>query len=67
MACFECSLPLVTFLDPDVVIAPPDVKFAEYLHPLQVLDALCKVWEWCNVFAGNSIKGPIVDDISGFL
>ena len=64
---FECPLQLVTFFDPDVVIAPSDVEFAEYLHPLQVLDALCKVWEWCDVFAGNSVEGPIVDDVLGFL
>jgi len=67
VARFECPFPLVAFLDSDVVIAPSDVEFAEYFYPLQVLDTLCKVWEWCDVFAGNSVEGSIVNDVLGFL
>jgi len=65
--CFECAFPFVTFLDTDVIVALPDVKLAEDFHSLQVFNALCKVGEWSDIFAGDSIEGAVVDDISLFL
>jgi hypothetical protein len=40
----EGSFPLVTVMNPDIVISPLDVKLAEELHSLEVLDTFCKVW-----------------------
>jgi len=48
----------------DVVVAPPDVELAEYFHSLQVFNALCKVREWGDIFAGDSIERAVVDDVS---
>jgi len=48
----------------DVVVAPSDVELAEDFHSLQVFDALCKVWEWGDVFVGDSVEGVVVDDVS---
>jgi len=64
LLCLESAFPFITFLDTDVVVAPSDVEFAEYFHSLQVFNALCKVREWGDIFAGDSIEGAIVDDVS---
>ena len=54
-------------MDTDVVIAPPDVEFAEEFHSLEIFDALSKVREWCDVSLGDFIKGAVVNDVSHFL
>jgi hypothetical protein len=36
--CAECTLPLVFFLDSDVVISPPYIKFGEQGGILHIID-----------------------------
>jgi hypothetical protein len=56
---FKCCFLLIGFVDPDVVIPSLDIKFAEYLHSLQIFDALCKVGEWSDILSSDSIEGSI--------
>jgi hypothetical protein len=41
---FEGSFSLVTIANPNIVIAPSDVKLAEELHALEVFNIFSKVW-----------------------
>ena len=65
--CFECAFPLIGFMYSDVVIPPMHVKFTEYLHSLQVFDALYKVWEWGDIFASDGVEESIINNILHFI
>ena len=56
------SLPFVTFLDKNVVIPPPDIKFGEVLCLCQSIDYVCCQGEWIPICNGDFIKSAIVLD-----
>ena len=66
-ACFECAFPLIGFANSNIVVSPTHIEFTEYLHSLQVFNALCKVWEWGDIFLSDSIEGSIVNNVSHFI
>jgi cellulose synthase/poly-beta-1,6-N-acetylglucosamine synthase-like glycosyltransferase len=37
LVCAKGGLPLITFLDADIVLPPPDIEFGEVLHALEWL------------------------------
>jgi len=65
--CFESAFLLVALPDADIVVAPSNVKFTEYLHALEILDVLGQVGQWCYVFSGNHVQGLVVNDIALFI
>jgi len=65
--CFESAFPLVALPDADIVVAPSNIKFTEYLHALEILDALGQVGQWCYIFSGDCVQGLVVNDIALFV
>ena len=60
----ERSLPLVTSLDADVVVAPSDVQHGVDLRILQVIHELRNQWQWVPVLDRDLIQTTVVLDRS---
>ena len=45
----ESGFPLVSVFDLDIVISPPNVKFGEYLRPLEFINEIGNKWEEIGV------------------
>ncbi|KAG6875211.1 hypothetical protein C0993_010336 [Termitomyces sp. T159_Od127] len=58
----EGSLPLVSFLNAHIVVAPPDVQFGEVPHPPEVIDELGDEGERVAILHYHGIKDPVVLD-----
>ena len=56
----ESGLPLISFLHPDIVEAPPYVQLGEILCPSEFLYQLGDEWERVLVFHRDRIEGPVV-------
>ncbi len=56
----KCSLPLVNFLDVNIVEPPSDVEFGEVLHFSEFHNELWDEWEWVLVLHGHGIQGMVV-------
>ena len=50
MVGVECSLPFVTFLHADVVVALPEVKLGEETSILQLVDEFLDQGKWVMVY-----------------
>jgi hypothetical protein len=62
--CFKGCFPLVFITNSDVIVSPSYIEFAEELHPLEVFNAFCEVWEQGYIFADDGIEWSIVYDIA---
>ena len=51
---------MVSILDPDVVVAPADVKFGKKRASAQVVDELGNEWEGVVVANGPFVDGSVV-------
>src|SRR6266511_5025912 len=56
----KCSLPLVTFLDANIVEPPSNVNFGEVLHSSEFHNELPDEREWVLVLHGHGIQGTVV-------
>src|ERR1700742_3024371 len=57
--CTEGRFPLITILDPDVVISPPYIQFGEELCFGYLGNEVRDQWEWVCILDGESIQFPI--------
>ena len=60
----ECSLPLITFLNPDVVETPPDIQLGEEFGTSELRDQLRDEQNWITVFDCDRVQGLVVLDKS---
>ncbi|KAG6875721.1 hypothetical protein C0993_007798, partial [Termitomyces sp. T159_Od127] len=58
----EGSLPLISFLNAHVVVAPSNIQFGEVLHSLEVIDELGDEGERVAILHRYGIKDPVVLD-----
>jgi hypothetical protein len=56
----ESSFPFISFFDPDVVVAPSDVKFGVEGAAAQAVNEFWNEWKWVCVADGPLIDGSIV-------
>ncbi|KAG6872476.1 hypothetical protein C0993_002128, partial [Termitomyces sp. T159_Od127] len=56
------SLPLVSFLNVHIVVAPPDVQFGEVLRPPEVIDELGDEGERVAILHRHGVKDLVVLD-----
>ena len=57
---FEHCLPLIPLLDPNVIVAPADVKFSKNKCMDQICDCLLDVWQWAVILDSIFIQNAIV-------
>ncbi|KAI0310949.1 hypothetical protein OF83DRAFT_1069677, partial [Amylostereum chailletii] len=57
---FESSLPLVSFLDMDIIVSPADIHLREDLGTFEFVDKLGNEWEWVFILDGAFIQCSIV-------
>jgi hypothetical protein len=58
--CFKCCLPLVSFLDSNIVVSLSNIQFGEYVCTTQVGNELCNEWKWILVLHHMAVKPPVV-------
>jgi hypothetical protein len=46
----ECSFPLVTFFDLDIVVPPVDIQFCKVTYALEMTGKVKNQWKWINIF-----------------
>ncbi|KAG5727470.1 hypothetical protein E4T56_gene12034 [Termitomyces sp. T112] len=56
------GLPLVSFLDAHIVVAPPDIQFGKVPHTLEVVDELRNEEERIAVLHSHGIENLVVLD-----
>src|SRR3979490_2313996 len=62
--CPESSFPLITFLDADVVVAPPDVQFCEVLRAAKSVNEIINKRKGESVLDSDLIQSAVVLDKS---
>ena len=55
-----CSLPFVSFVYANVMIAPPDVELSEILCLCQPVDDVCCQRKWIPILNGDLIKSSVI-------
>ena len=58
--CSKCGLPLVTFLDANIVEPPLNVEFGEVLCSSEFFNELWNEQEWVYVLHSHDIQGIVV-------
>ena len=58
--CGEGAFPLMSVLDSDIVVSPPDVKFSEEFSSLELINEVGDEGEGIGIADGMLIKVPIV-------
>ncbi|KAG6859862.1 hypothetical protein C0993_003367 [Termitomyces sp. T159_Od127] len=58
----EGSLPLISFLNVHIVVAPPDVQFGEVPRPPEIIDELGDEEERVAILHHHGVKDPVVLD-----
>jgi len=62
--CAKGSLPLITFLDADIVVPPPDIEFGDVLRTSESVNEVRDEWEWVRVLYRLRIQCSVVLDQS---
>ena len=62
--CVEGGLPLITFLDADIVVPPPDIEFGEIPRTSESVNEVGDEWEWVRVLYRLRIQCSVVLDQS---
>ena len=60
----ECSLPLITFPNPDIVETPPDIQLGEVFDTSELCDQLGDERDQITVFDHDGVQGLVVLDKS---
>src|SRR5947208_11430070 len=66
-AGFKRSLPLVFLSNANIVIAPANVKFAVYLHALEIFYTLGQTGERGDVSSSYFVQWSVVDNVPHFV
>ena len=62
--CVEGSLPLITFLDVDIVVPPLDIEFGEVPRTSESVNEVGDEWEWVCILYCLRIQCSVVLDQS---
>ena len=58
----ECSLPLITFLNPDIVETPLNIQLGEVFGTSELCDQLRDEWNQIMVFDRDRVQGSVILD-----
>ena len=56
----ECCLPLITFLDVHIVVAPVDIQLGEVMCTSEIVNKLGYEWKWVAIFDHHCIQDMII-------
>jgi hypothetical protein len=51
----ECGLPLVSFMDADIIVPPMDIYLGEVVHVLELMDKVIDEEERIPILPGDGI------------
>src|SRR3979490_1509776 len=58
--CPKCCLPLVSILNPNIVVPPSDIQLREVLSSPEMINQLWNEGEWIPIFDGHGIQPSVV-------